>query len=90
MIRRPPRSTRKESSAASDVYKRQVKDKATGEEFDASEKIGPKVHQAGVERGLFSRVRGDVYCLAPPIITTEAQLDQIVEILKDSITEVLS
>ena len=24
MIRRPPRSTRKESSAASDVYKRQV------------------------------------------------------------------
>ena len=66
-----------------------VKDKATGEEFDASEKIGPKVHQAGVERGLFSRVRGDVYCLAPPIITTEAQLDKIVEILKDSITEVL-
>ena len=66
-----------------------VKDKATGEEFDASEKIGPKVHQAGAERGLFSRVRGDVYCLAPPIITTESQLDQIVEILKDSITEVL-
>ena len=26
MIRRPPRSTRKESSAASDVYKRQIKD----------------------------------------------------------------
>ena len=26
MIRRPPRSTRKESSAASDVYKRQVLD----------------------------------------------------------------
>ena len=25
MIRRPPRSTRKESSAASDVYKRQLK-----------------------------------------------------------------
>ncbi|WP_460366263.1 hypothetical protein, partial [Staphylococcus aureus] len=25
MIRRPPRSTRKESSAASDVYKRQIK-----------------------------------------------------------------
>ena len=26
MIRRPPRSTRKESSAASDVYKRQIRD----------------------------------------------------------------
>ena len=29
MIRRPPRSTRKESSAASDVYKRQVEKKFT-------------------------------------------------------------
>jgi adenosylmethionine-8-amino-7-oxononanoate aminotransferase len=66
-----------------------VKDQSTGEEFDASEKIGPKVHQAGVQRGLFSRVRGDVYCLAPPIITSEQQLDQIVNILNDSIKEVL-
>jgi len=66
-----------------------VKDQSTGEEFDASEKIGPKVHQAGVQRGLFSRVRGDVYCLAPPIITNEQQLDQIVDILNDSIKEVL-
>ena len=30
MIRRPPRSTRKESSAASDVYKRQVFSKKAG------------------------------------------------------------
>jgi len=66
-----------------------VKDKSTGKEFDGSEKIGPKVHQAGVQRGLFSRVRGDVYCLAPPIITSEQQLDQIVNILNDSIKEVL-
>ncbi|WP_460366103.1 hypothetical protein [Staphylococcus aureus] len=29
MIRRPPRSTRKESSAASDVYKRQVVNSST-------------------------------------------------------------
>ncbi|MCB1719764.1 MAG: aspartate aminotransferase family protein, partial [Candidatus Competibacteraceae bacterium] len=49
-----------------------VKDKATKEEFDAAEKIGPKVHNATVDRGLFSRVRGDVYCLAPPIVTTES------------------
>ncbi|WP_460366279.1 hypothetical protein, partial [Staphylococcus aureus] len=30
MIRRPPRSTRKESSAASDVYKRQNRDHSIG------------------------------------------------------------
>eukprot|EP00826_Nyctotherus_ovalis_P011857 TRINITY_DN13088_c0_g1_i9.p1 TRINITY_DN13088_c0_g1~~TRINITY_DN13088_c0_g1_i9.p1 ORF type:complete len:122 (+),score=67.93 TRINITY_DN13088_c0_g1_i9:30-368(+) len=32
MIRRPPRSTRKESSAASDVYKRQVEELKKAEE----------------------------------------------------------
>ncbi len=66
-----------------------VKDKETKEEFSADEKVGPRVHQAGVQRGLFSRVRGDVYCLAPPIVTTEEQLDQIVDILKESIKAVL-
>lgn len=66
-----------------------VKDKGTKEEFDASEKIGIKVHSACVKRGMFSRVRGDVFCLAPPMVTTYAQLDQIVEILHESIVDVL-
>lgn len=66
-----------------------VKDKATKEEFPAADKIGAKIHQATVQRGLFSRIRGDVYCLAPPIISTEQQLDQIVNILQQSIEAVL-
>ena len=66
-----------------------VKDKGTKEEFPAADKVGPRVHAAAVERGLFSRVRGDVFCLAPPIVTTEAELDRIVEILKDSVRTVL-
>src|SRR5450756_3182875 len=44
MIRRPPRSTQSRSSAASDVYKRQVT------EFGMSERIGAvRVGQAGGE-----------------------------------------
>lgn len=66
-----------------------VKDKASKEEFAASEKVGIRVHAECAKRGLFSRVRGDVFCLAPPIVTTYAQLDQIVEILHDAIVEVL-
>nr|MDJ0956438.1 hypothetical protein [Arenicellales bacterium] len=58
-------------------------------EFDASEKVGINVHSACMKRGMFSRVRGDVFCLAPPIITTHAQLDQIVETLHKSVVEVL-
>ena len=37
MIRRPPRSTRKESSAASDVYKRQIQNDLK----NSGVKVGP-------------------------------------------------
>ncbi|HEV8002267.1 MAG TPA: aspartate aminotransferase family protein [Planctomycetaceae bacterium] len=66
-----------------------VKDKATKEEFPPEEKVGARIHAAVQERGLFSRLRGDVFCLAPPIITSPAQLEQIVSILKESTEAVL-
>ena len=66
-----------------------VKDKATKEVFDAAEGIGAKVNSATMERGLFSRARGDVYCIAPPIVTEEATIDQMVEILADATKAVL-
>ena len=40
-------------------------------------------------RGLFSRVRGDVYFLAPPIVTDTATIDGMVEILAESTKAVL-
>ena len=66
-----------------------VKDKATKEMFDASDGIGAKVHAETVKRGMFSRVRGDCYCVAPPIVTSEATLDDIASILGDSVGAVL-
>jgi adenosylmethionine-8-amino-7-oxononanoate aminotransferase len=66
-----------------------VKDRATKEEFDPADGIGPKIHAAGVERGMFSRVRGDVYALAPPIVTEDETIDRIVEILADATKAVL-
>jgi adenosylmethionine-8-amino-7-oxononanoate aminotransferase len=36
-------------------------------------------------RGLFSRARGDVIALAPPLVTTDEQIDRIVEIVGESI-----
>jgi adenosylmethionine-8-amino-7-oxononanoate aminotransferase len=38
---------------------------------------------------MFSRVRGDVYCLAPPIVTSEETIDKAVEILADATRAVL-
>ena len=66
-----------------------VADKATKAEFPAAEKIGARVHAATQERGLFTRLRGDVYNFAPPFVTTEAQVDRMVDILGESIEAVL-
>ncbi len=66
-----------------------VKNKATKEEFPPEDKIGPKVHAAAQERGLFSRLRGDVYCLAPPAVTTPAEIERIVSITKEATEAVL-
>ena len=52
MIRRPPRSTRKESSAASDVYKRQVTTGASSDIEQATQRARAMVMQAGLSKEL--------------------------------------
>ncbi len=66
-----------------------VADKATKAEFTPAEKIGPRVHVATQERGMFSRLRGDVYLMAPCYAISEHQIDRMVSILGDSIQAVL-
>jgi len=63
-----------------------VEDRATKTAFAPEAKAGPRVLAEARKRGLFTRVRGDVLCLAPPIVTPEAELDRIVEICRDSVT----
>lgn len=67
-----------------------VADKATKAEFPAEEKVGARVHAATQKRGLFTRLRGDVYNLAPCFTVEEQTIDQMVEILGESIDEVLA
>ncbi len=62
-----------------------VRDKATKEEFPAEENMGVKLHLETQQRGLFSRLRGDVFCIAPPVISSREVLDRIVEIMSDSV-----
>ena len=66
-----------------------VQDKATKAEYPPADNIGVQVHAATQQRGLFSRLRGDVFCLAPPVVTTTEQLDRMVEILTAAVNEVL-
>jgi adenosylmethionine-8-amino-7-oxononanoate aminotransferase len=66
-----------------------VRDRATKAEFSPDQQVGRRVHAAAQQRGLFSRLRGDVFCLAPPIVTPEPLLEQIATILAESVREVL-
>jgi len=66
-----------------------VKDKSTKASFDPSDKIGEKVLSAAIARGLFSRVRGDVFCIAPPIVIDNSELDRLAAILRAATIDVL-
>ena len=66
-----------------------VKDKATKEEFPAADKVGFRIHEETQKRGLYSRHRGDVFLLAPPLVTTDAEIDRILQILGESVPAVL-
>ncbi len=66
-----------------------VKDKSTKEAFDAADKTGDRILSAAIDRGLFSRVRGDVFCLAPPIVIEDDEIDRLCAILRAATIDVL-
>ena len=66
-----------------------VQDRATKAEYPAADNVGARVHAAAQRRGLFSRMRGDVFLLAPPVVTTTAELDRMVEIVAAAVRDVL-
>jgi putrescine---pyruvate transaminase len=65
-----------------------VADKETKQPFAPAGQIGAKVGAELTRRGLFTRIVGDTICLAPPLVTTAEQIDQIVAIVGDAIAEV--
>jgi putrescine aminotransferase len=66
-----------------------VADRETKAEFPPEQKVGVRVHEATQKRGMFTRLRGDVYNIAPCFTVEERQIDRMIEILGESIEEVL-
>ena len=66
-----------------------VKDKASKTDHEPSEGVGAKVGAAMVKRGMFTRMRGDVICIAPPIITPDDEIDRMVAIAAAAVKDVL-
>ncbi|HEX6384036.1 MAG TPA: aspartate aminotransferase family protein [Anaerolineae bacterium] len=47
--------------------------------------IGDKIQQACLERGLFTRTKGDSLLLAPPLVISAAEVDLVVAIVREAI-----
>ncbi|MDP8923942.1 MAG: aspartate aminotransferase family protein [Chloroflexota bacterium] len=65
-----------------------VSDKATKAGFEPSLKVADRLMAEFRARGLYTRVRGEVVCLAPPLSIPEDELDRAVQIVGDSIEAV--
>jgi adenosylmethionine-8-amino-7-oxononanoate aminotransferase len=66
-----------------------VADRETKAGFAPGAQVGARIHAEAQARGLFSRVRGDVYLLAPPLVTPDDLLVRIGEILGQATEAVL-
>jgi len=66
-----------------------VADKQTKESFPSKWEIGKRIRHELFVRGLYTRVLGDVICLAPPLVTGEQEIDHIADIVKEAIPAVL-
>ena len=65
-----------------------VANRKTREPFPASAGVGPKMARTMRERGLITRVKGDIILLAPPLIVSEQEVDTIVNVVAESVDAV--
>ncbi len=65
-----------------------VADKASKTPFPASAGVGLRVQKEMTKRGLFTRAVGDTICIAPPLVTPIETIDQLVQIVGESIVAV--
>jgi putrescine aminotransferase len=62
-----------------------VEDKATKRPFASARKMGARIQQECYRRGLASRIKDDIYLLAPPFVVTDAEIDRMINILGEAI-----
>jgi adenosylmethionine-8-amino-7-oxononanoate aminotransferase len=62
-----------------------VADQATKQPFTAEANMGGKVNAELVKRGVYTRFLGDIIMFAPPLVTTEAQVDHLVNAMGEAV-----
>ena len=67
-----------------------VKDKSSRLRFDSEQKVGIQCRDIAARRGLIMRAVEDSMVLSPPLIITQSQIDDLVEIALNSVDETLN
>jgi len=67
-----------------------VADKATKQLFPPAAGVTQKLTDAMLDRGLYTRVVMDCICIAPPLCSTDAEIDRLVDIVGDAIGAVVA
>ena len=50
--------------------------------------VGPKMTRALIENGVFTRMRNEVVCIAPPLTTDQATLDELISGVRNAVIDV--
>src|SRR5262245_16052668 len=67
-----------------------VQDRATKQRFPSTKPIGQLIGRRALELGLLTRFDPTWMAFGPPLVVTEREIDQILTILEQSITDVVS
>jgi adenosylmethionine-8-amino-7-oxononanoate aminotransferase len=65
-----------------------VADKATKQPFEVSQGVGNRIIAALRERGVLTRNRNDVICIAPPLCINDEEMDTLLTALRGAIEQV--
>jgi len=66
-----------------------VKDKETREAFDPAEKVGQIAERFCLQHGLIVRAMGDRVAICPPLVISEAEIDELADALKKGLDDTL-
>ncbi|MDA9455984.1 hypothetical protein XI00_17405 [Bradyrhizobium sp. CCBAU 21359] len=68
-----------------------VADRQTKRRFDPALKVGPRISKAARDRGLIVRAmpHGDILGFAPPLVVTEPEIDEIVDLAYQATKQVM-
>lgn len=66
-----------------------VADRQTRAPFDPSLRVGARITRHAQAAGLILRTRGDAVTLAPPFVITEAEIDDVVAMVRGAIEKTM-